>query len=288
MAKIDKDTARALSGQPVDVAPYIQYPRAMAQAGDPLVDKMDFLQKLVRLAARVPELDDADFAPPIIFFDDFFWYDPTATVGKWAVVEDAGATTGDKPIDGVGGWVNIGPDGDEHDEIYVSSANECFKVEAGKRLYFEAKVKPVEADTNEMCWCVGLSDTVAANTITDAGAMAASFDGIVFFKGSGGLTFDFIASNGSNQDTASEVGTETSGTAVRLGFLVEPGLDADGEADSTKARVTPYVDGVAGEAVEVALSGMGEMHVLFGVKKDGTGGNEEALQVDYVMVVQER
>ena len=79
-------------------------------------------------------------------FDDFFTYD---TTNAWAVVEDAGATGGDKVIDGVGGLLSVGCDGDDNDEVYVSSKLEAFKFAASKMLFFECSVELTEASTDD-------------------------------------------------------------------------------------------------------------------------------------------
>ncbi len=219
--------------------------------------------------------------PIIEYFDDFFEYDATATVGNWAVVEDAGAGTGDVLVDAAGGVLNVGPDGDDNDEVYVSSIAEIFQFQATKRLYFEARVKLTEANTDDANVIIGLSDTVAADSLLDdGGGPMASYDGAVFFKVDGGTKWQFEASNAGTQDTNTDVGTRASGTWVVLGFTYDYN-------DGTTAIITPYVNGVADTAVGATIAGMAEMHILLGCKAGGTG-TEEIFQVDYVHVVAER
>jgi len=213
----------------------------------------------------------------IEYFDDMFTYDTTF---DWAVVEDAGATGGDKITDAVGGVVQIGCDGDDNDECYVSSKAEVFKFQTNKRLFFEARVKLTEANTDDANIIIGLSDTAAADSLVDDGAgPMASYDGAVFFKVDGGTVWQFETSNAASQETLTNAGAFTSGSWHTLGFLYDYN-------DGVTASVTPYVDGVAGTAQDLTISGLEEMHILLGVKAGGA--NEEALLVDYVHVVEDR
>jgi hypothetical protein len=182
--------------------------------------------------------------------------------------------------DAHGGVLNVGCDGDDNDECYVASKAEAFKFQTDKKLFFEARVKLAEANTDDANIIVGLSDTVGANTLVDDGAgPAASYDGAVFFKVDGGTVWQFETSNAGTQNTLTDAGDFDDDTWVRLGFLYDYN-------DGTTASVTPYVDGVAGTAQDLTISGLEEMHVLLGVKAGGT--NEENLKVDYVHVVCER
>jgi len=213
----------------------------------------------------------------IEYFDDFFQYNTTF---NYAVVEDAGATEADKITDAAGGVLQIGCDGDDNDECYISSIAEIFKFQTAKKLYFEARVKLTEAATDDANIIIGLSDIVAADSLLDAGAgPMASYDGAVFFKVDGGTVWQFETSNAATQVTNSSAGTFSDGTWTVLSFLYDYN-------DGVTANVTPYVDGVAGTAKALTIAGLEEMHVLLGVKAGGA--NEEALLIDYVRVLCER
>ena len=211
------------------------------------------------------------------FFDDFFQYDTTNT---YAVVEDAGATGADVLDDSVNGVLSIGCDGDDNDECYISSKAENFKFQTNKSLFFETQVTLTEANTDEANFIIGLSDTVAADSLVDDGAgPMASYDGAVFFKVDGTMKIQFETSNAAAQVTNATLDDFVSGTTYRLGFLYE-------YKDGVTAEVTPYVDGVAGTTHELTIAGLEEMHILMGSKAGGA--NEEALKVDYVHVIAER
>ena len=211
------------------------------------------------------------------FWDDCFTYDIT---NDWAVVEDAGATEADKLLDEANGVVQIGCDGDDNDECYVSSIAEIFKFETDKRLFFEMRVKLTEANTDDANIIIGLSDTVAADSLVDDGAgLMASFDGAVFFKVDGGTVWQFGASNAAAQDINTNAGAFSDGAWTKLGFLYDYN-------DGVTAIVTPYIDGVAGTPVDLTIAGLEEMHILRGVKAGDI--NEEALMTDYIHVVYAR
>ena len=141
----------------------------------------------------------------IEFWDDFAGkYDQTATVGNWTEVEDADKTTRG---DAAGGVVKLAPDTTEENESYCHSVAEIFKVAAGKPIRFKARIKASEAGTdgNENNIIIGLSDTVAANFLVDAGAgPPASYDGIVIFKVDGESVFQLETSNATSQENVWE------------------------------------------------------------------------------------
>jgi len=213
----------------------------------------------------------------IEYFDDFFEYDTTI---NWAVVEDAGAGTGDVLTDAAGGVLNVGCDGDDNDECYVSSVAEVFKFQTTKKIYFECKIKLTEANTDDANFIIGLSDTVAADSLVDNGAgPMASYDGAVFFKVDGTMKIQFETSNAAAQVTNATLADFVSATDYVLGILYDYN-------DGVTAKVTPYVNGVAGTAHDLTIAGLEEMHVLMGVKAGDVA--EENLLVDYVHVIAER
>lgn len=222
--------------------------------------------------APVPGAEN-DIAAFFEYVDDFFNID---TTNDYTNVGDTGFTVA--ASDAVGGALSIVSDADNNDEIYTSSKTEFLKFAASKPLFFEARVTITEGATDAGNFIVGVSDTVGADTLLDDGAgPAASYDGAVFFKVDGGTVWQFETSNAGTQVTNTDVGTRTSGTAVRLGFVFDP-------ADGTTGSITPYVDGVAaGDAHSIALAGLENMHVVFGAKAGGA--NAETIAVDYVRIL---
>jgi len=211
------------------------------------------------------------------YFDDFFNYDPTATVGEYAAVSDGGAVDVGDADNGV---LSIADGATDNDETYISSIHEIIKFATDKRLFFEARVKLTEANTDDANIIIGLSDIVAANSLLDNGAgPMASYDGACFFKVDGGVVWQFETSNAGTQLTNTSVAAFVTATWYKLGFLYDPN-------DGVTAIVTPYVDGVASTAKNLTIAGLDEMHILMGVKAGGA--NAETLLVDYVHIAKER
>lgn len=202
------------------------------------------------------------------FIDDDVWVD-TVSDGGTIDVGDAH-----------GGVLSIATGATDNDESYVSSQHEIFKFAVDKKLFFEARVKLTEANTDDANIIVGLSDTVAADSLVNNGAgPMASYDGVVFFKVDGGVVWQAETSNAGTQNTDISAGAFTSGSWHKLTIFYD-------DNDGTTASVKFYVDGVLGATLELTISGMDEMHVLLGAKAGGA--NAETLLVDYVHVVAER
>ncbi len=207
--------------------------------------------------------------------DDFFFFDDT---DDWIDTVSDGGTI--DSIDAAGGVLSIASTANDNDESYVSSIREAWIFNTTKKVFFQTRIKLTEANTPDANWIIGLSDTVSANFLQDGGGgPAASYDGAVFFKADAVLKIQFETSNGGTQVTNADVDDFTSAAWVTLAFLYDFN-------DGTTATITPYVDGVAGTAHALTISGMQEMHVVMGVKAGG--GNAETLLVDYIHVQQER
>lgn len=218
------------------------------------------------------------------FLDDFLQgYDTTFA---WAVVEDAGADTGDVITDAADGVLNVGSDGDDNDECYVSSVAENWKFAANKKVSFKARIKLTEANTDDANFIVGLSDTVAANSLVDNGAgPMASFGGAAFYKVDGTMAIGFCTSNAGTQTKTASLVAFTSGVWYTLGFDYDFNDGVTGYLVPWVINETTLVK-TTGAAHAITISGLNEMHILLGVKAGGA--NEENLKVDYVRVIQDR
>jgi len=212
------------------------------------------------------------------YFDDFHSYDPTATVGDYVDVSDG--TPAVDVGDADNGVLSIASGATDNDETYISSMHELVKFATDKRLFFETRVKLTEANTDDANIIIGLSDTVAADSLVDNGAgPMASYIGAVFFKVDGGTVWQAETSNGATQNTDVNAGAFTSGSWHKLT------MDYDYN-DGVTAIVKFYVDGVLGATLNLTIAGVAEMHILMGVKAGGA--NAETLLVDYVHVAKER
>lgn len=208
-----------------------------------------------------------------ILFDDFLEFTEAAI---WTTTEDASKTGTDALMDVVGGVYTNFCDGDDNDESYCISTAETFLIATGKKMWFQARLRVDEAATDDANVIVGLMDVAGADALLDnAGGPAASYDGAVFCKVDGGTKWQFETSNAGTQETTAEVAAYADDTFIELGFYY------DGVTS-----ITPYVDGTAGTAHTIAVAGLEEMHVLFGIKAGSAV--EEAIEIDYIKCVQLR
>lgn len=206
-------------------------------------------------------------------FDDFFFF----TEGDlWTTTEDADKSGTDAVMDEAGGVYQNYCDGDDNDESYCISEGESFKFTSGKKMWFEARLRVDEANTDDANVMVGVSDSAGADMIKDTGGGPAdSYDGAVFFKVDGGDKWQFETSNAATQVTNATLGDYTDDTFAKVGFYFDGGT-----------TITPYFNGTAGTAHTISLTGLEEMHLFFGVKTGST--NEEAVEIDYIKCIQER
>jgi hypothetical protein len=217
-------------------------------------------------------------------FDEFHTY---VDADEWTLTAtDAGtAAVGDA----AGGVITIAAsDGTEadNDESYLHTTHECWKVAADKPIMFEAEVSFTEANTDDANIMIGLSDTVAANTLLDdGGGPAASYDGAVFFKTDGATVWSVESSNATAQTTTA-TNITAGGSYQTLRIEIQP-------TSSTSAEVKYFIDGVQcldanGATIKhtLTITGLAEMHMLFGVKNGDTNG--ETLLIDYACCTQLR
>lgn len=246
-----------------------------------------FPNGLNNLEENHPLADMGILHPTKVFtvFDDFNYVlnATTSSTLTWGSVDD-GVTGTNAFQDAAGGVYNVVTAAADNDYHAMVTQHETFKITAGKKLWVEARVKVAEATTNESTWWVGVTDTTTtggmqANT---AGPLA-SYDGALFWKTpETALTLNFETSNAGTQNTLSAAWTTVSDTWTKVAFMWD-GID----------KVWPYaaVNGsetwVPGTPQSLSATGMEEMHVVFGVKAGPTAA-AETLQIDYILVAQER
>lgn len=207
------------------------------------------------------------------FFDDFFEFDPTATTGRWVVVEDTAGNTQALSDDLAGGVLKLtNAATSDNDGSQVSLVSAPFLLAAGKDLWFEARVK-CGAGATQVDVIVGL---VALGEDLTGVADNRPADGIVFFKDDGATTVAFGSSkNGTDTGTNTDVGTMGTGWHT-YGFFV-----------SGLTSATPYFDGVADTAITATFCDDESLAPFFLVR-NGDGTTTQTLEIDYVKVVQLR
>lgn len=201
--------------------------------------------------------------------DDFFATDNT---NNYTLVTDSGGTA--VIADAEDGVLRITNNGTDNDESYLSSKAESW-IFNDRPIAFEAQVTA----TGDHNFILGLSDTVGANFLQDSEAgPAASYDGAVFFV-DGGAYWKFETSNAGTQVTNATFTGYTSAASIRLGFIYDPN-------DGTTGKITPFVNGVAGTTHDITISGLEEMHVVFGAKNKTAAA--AVLDVDYFQIAKVR
>lgn len=212
--------------------------------------------------------------------DDFVNLNTAATNGLWASVNDgATGSLGLSTALGAGGWINIPSAAADNDYQLLATASKPFKFAAGKSLWLDCSLVLTEAATNVANWVVGLcSITTTGILASDGGGVPGTFDGALFYKVDSTMSIKFTTSAASTQTTAT-LATFASGTTYRLGLQFDPN-------DGTTGIVTPYINGVAYTPQTIALSGLGLMYAVVGVKAGSSSA--ETLSVDYLRVAARR
>lgn len=172
-------------------------------------------------------------------FDDFtsealanLTYTTTATDSGTATVGDA-----------VGGVITLAPsDGTvaDNDQIYLSTINEVFICGASKAIEAAAKVKFVEANTDDANVFFGFASAVAAELIVDDGAgMRTSGNVIGLYKVDGGTVWKCVTRWGTTTSVLDSTSTTTAGGSSYQDLRISI---ADGGSAGT-SLVTFYVNG---------------------------------------------
>ncbi len=207
------------------------------------------------------------------FEDDFYVFDPTATTGRWVVVEDDAACTQALVDDVAGGQLlltNKAATDDNAQQVSLVSAP--FLLAAGKHLWFECKIKSAAGATqvDVIAGLVALGEDLTG--VADNRAQ----DGIVVFKSDGSTTAQFGSSkNGTDTGTNTNIGTVGTGWHT-IGFYVNGVTNA-----------TPYFDGTAGTPITGTFCDDESLAPFF-LTRNGDGVTTQTLAIDYVKVIQLR
>jgi hypothetical protein len=210
----------------------------------------------------------------IELFDDFLY-----AHDWWTALNDSG--TGTNTLDATaGGQYSVVTAAADNDYHFLVGDAKNWVVADNKPLWFEARLKYTEANTDDANLFVGLSSDIAATVMGDNGAgPPASYSGVNFHKLDGGTAWLCETSNAGVQTTTTTTTTAGGGTFVRLGFHVDTG-------DGTTAIVTFFIDGVRVAQHKMTLASLAAMGVVAGIKAGA--GNAETVTLDYLRCVQQR
>lgn len=141
----------------------------------------------------------------LVDYNDFFTYN----AGDWTVTEtQAGATQA--LLDEQGGILRLGNSAADDDLNSIQKVGESWKLVAGKKTIFEARVRCSEATQTDLFLGLAITDT--------SPIASAPTDCIGFRKDDGDAFIDFVSLKNSAGTTATAVGTLVAATMVKLGF----------------------------------------------------------------------
>lgn len=199
-----------------------------------------------------------------VWFDDFDSY----TAGDWVVTTtEAGAGAATEAVaDADGGVLVITNDDADNDHDFLQYGSETFLMAAGKKAWFQARVKV--SDATESDWVIGLQ-------ITDTSPLAVS-DGIYFQSDDGDALVDFHVTKNSTSTSKTAAVTAADDTWMVLGFYYN-GVDA----------VEAWADG--SKVADLAVTNLPDDEVLtvsFGIQNGAAAA--KVMSVDYILVAKER
>lgn len=200
------------------------------------------------------------------YFNDFDNY----VSGNWTVTEtQAGATQALTDADG--GVLLLTNSAADDDLNALQKIGESFKFEAGKKLFFKARLKVSDATQ---------SDFVMGLQITDTTPLAVT-DGVYFRKDDGDANLDFVVVKDSTASTASAIATVTAATYLTVGFYYN-GVDEVVYAASTNSN-NPTV---LGKLATTNLPDDEELTISFGIQNGEAVA--KTMSIDYIFAAKER
>lgn len=211
-----------------------------------------------------PNFKDLDPRDWHLWFEDFDKY----TAADWTITTtEAGTSSATEAVsDAANGVLLITNDVNDDDADFFNYANETWKFDSSKRLWFGARFQSGEATQSDII--IGLQDT-------DTTPLAAS-DGLWFQKDDGDTNLDFhIGASGTSTDRAA-IATFAASTWTEVEFYY----------DGNSGGVYVGVNGSVVTTVPLTNAPSTELCVSFGIQNGSAGA--KTLSVDYLFVAQER
>ena len=147
--------------------------------------------------------------PEVVEYYNDFLFAGDYSASDWVVTEtDAGATQA-IAADEVNGALLLTNTAADNDIVQLQSAEEWTKLSAGKRLWFETKLKVSDATQSDIF--VGLATT-------DTTIIAGTTDSVGFRKADGSAAVEALTEDNTSETTTASVATLANSTYVTLGF----------------------------------------------------------------------
>jgi hypothetical protein len=199
----------------------------------------------------------------VVYFDHFTTFD----TNEWTITTtEAGSSSATEAIGTeAGGWLVITNDNADDDNDFLQLKGESFKFVAGKKLWFEARIKTNDATESDIVLGLQITDTTPLDVT----------DGVFFIKADGSAAMSFVVEKNNTATTTASVATLANDTAIILGFYY------DG-AGVLEYRVNRDAVGT------VALTNLPddeELTVSFGIQNGAAA--VKSLSIDYIRVEQE-
>lgn len=210
----------------------------------------------------------------IVDFNDFMSFN--ATSGEDYIITNTGAATEAlSSAHGPGGVLLLSNAAADNDLVTLQRPTEAFKFTSGKKLWFEARVKILDAGSD-----VTQSDVFVGLIITDTSLEAGITDGVYFNKPDGTAgTIQFISTMNSTPTTQAAVGTFVHNTFINLGFYYDGGTAIEVYVNNAKVATVTV-------ALGTTLVNDEELTVTFGIQNGE--GVSKVMAIDYHLAVQER
>jgi len=203
---------------------------------------------------------DTDPSRTHMWFDDFDKY----TAGDWTVTAVGSGTSAISNADG--GVLVLTNAAADNDSRFLQWTRETFRFQAGKKLWFKARIQVSDATQ---------SDFVLGLQITDTTPLAVS-DGVYFRKDDDDANLDFVVIKDSVATTLTAFATMVAATWTELAFYY------DGRSSIRVYRNDHLVSIVA----TTNLPDDEELTISFGVQNGEAVA--KSMSLDYLMIAKER
>ena len=197
------------------------------------------------------------------YSNDFFEY----TAGDWTLTttENGSGDASEALADEVYGIISISLDNSLNDADGFQLGAESFKPTAGKNIYFETKLKMSDATDTDILFGLVVTDT----------SPEAHANGIVFEKDDADTQWDFKTTASSVTSSESNIATAQTTNYVTLGFRV-----------IGTSHVEYWVDDIYQGVLTSSIPSTDLRPTMYYL--NGTEGDSEILNIDYIFVSQER
>jgi hypothetical protein len=203
------------------------------------------------------------------YFNDFDTY----VAGDWTITTvEAGAGSATEALsDADGGVLLITNDDADDDSDFFNKVGESFKFEAGKKLYFKARLKVSDATQSDFIIGLQITDTTPLDVT----------DGVFFQKDDGDNNLDFHVEKDNTATTASAIATIADDTYITVGFYYN-GTDAVYYYAGTDTKNPTLL----GKSATTNLPDDEELTISFGIQNGEAVA--KTMSIDYIFVSKER